>query len=197
MKVELGWKGGTSGGMTSSKDQSPDCPAEPMDADDPLYVLYTSGSTGKPKGIQHATGGYLVGVNVTSKYVFDLKENDIFWCSADIGWITGHSYVVYGLLSNGATTLLYEGAPNYPDFSRFWAMIERHKVTVFYTAPTAIRAFMRAGRELVDKHDLKSLRLLGSVGEPINPEAWMWYREVVGGNRCPIVDTWVADWKPG
>ncbi|HET6247112.1 MAG TPA: acetate--CoA ligase [Tepidisphaeraceae bacterium] len=170
--------------------QSTDCPAEPMDADDALYILYTSGSTGKPKGIQHATGGYMVGVNCTSKYVFDLKDNDIFWCSADIGWVTGHSYVVYGLLSNGTTTLMYEGAPNYPDFSRFWAMIQRHKVTVLYTAPTAIRAFMRAGRELADKHDLKSLRLLGSVGEPINPEAWMWYREVIGGNRCPIVDTW-------
>ena len=172
------------------KDASAECPAEQLDSEDTLFVLYTSGSTGKPKGIQHTTGGFLVGVNVTSRYVFDLKENDIFWCSADIGWITGHSYVLYGLLSNGATTVMYEGAPNFPDFSRFWAMIERHKVTVFYTAPTAIRAFMRAGRQLVDKHNLKSLRLLGTVGEPINPEAWMWYREVVGGNRCPIVDTW-------
>jgi acetyl-CoA synthetase len=172
------------------KDQSADCPAEQLDSEDTLFVLYTSGSTGKPKGIQHTTGGFLVGVNATSRYVFDLKENDIYWCSADIGWITGHSYVLYGLLSNGATTLMYEGAPNFPDFSRFWAMIERHKVTVFYTAPTAIRAFMRAGRQLVDKHNLKSLRLLGTVGEPINPEAWMWYREVIGGNRCPIVDTW-------
>ncbi|MDB5175087.1 MAG: Acetyl-coenzyme synthetase [Phycisphaerales bacterium] len=172
------------------RDQSTDCPAEPMDADDTLFVLYTSGSTGKPKGIQHATGGYLLGVNVTSRYVFDLKEDDVYWCSADIGWITGHSYVLYGPLSNGATTLMYEGAPNFPDFSRFWAMIERHRVSVFYTAPTAIRAFMRAGREFVDRHDLRSLRLLGTVGEPINPEAWMWYREVIGGNRCPIVDTW-------
>ncbi len=172
------------------RDQSTDCQAEPMDAQDTLFVLYTSGSTGKPKGIQHATGGFLVGVNVTTRYVFDLKEDDLFWCSADIGWITGHSYVLYGLLSNGATTLMYEGAPNFPDFSRFWAMIERHRVTIFYTAPTAIRAFMRAGRELADKHDLRSLRLLGTVGEPINPEAWMWYREVIGGNRCPIVDTW-------
>ena len=161
-----------------------------MDSEDTLFVLYTSGSTGKPKGIQHTIGGFLVGVNVTSRYVFDLKENDIYWCSADIGWITGHSYVLYGLLSNGATSLMYEGAPNFPDFSRFWAMIERHRVTVFYTAPTAIRAFMQAGRDLVDKHDLSSLRLLGTVGEPINPEAWMWYREVIGGNRCPIVDTW-------
>ncbi|HZL35026.1 MAG TPA: acetate--CoA ligase [Tepidisphaeraceae bacterium] len=172
------------------QDQSTDCPAEPMDAEDTLFVLYTSGSTGKPKGIQHTTGGFLLGVNVTTKYVFDLKENDVYWCSADIGWITGHSYVLYGLLSNGATTLMYEGAPNFPDFSRFWAMIERHRVTLFYTAPTAIRAFMRAGRELVEKHDLRSLRLLGTVGEPINPEAWMWYHEVVGGGRCPIVDTW-------
>jgi len=172
------------------KGQSSECPAEPMDADDTLFVLYTSGSTGKPKGIQHATGGFLVGVNCTTRYVFDLKENDIYWCSADIGWITGHSYVLYGVLSNGATSLMYEGAPNFPDFSRFWAMIDRHKVTLFYTAPTAIRAFMRAGRQLVDKHNLKSLRLLGTVGEPINPEAWMWYRDVVGGNRCPIVDTW-------
>jgi acetyl-CoA synthetase len=172
------------------KDQSADCPAEEMDAEDTLFVLYTSGSTGKPKGIQHTTGGFLVGTNVTSRYVFDLKENDVYWCSADIGWITGHSYVLYGLLSNGATTLMYEGAPNFPDFSRFWAMIERHRVTVFYTAPTAIRAFMRAGRDLADKHDLTSLRLLGTVGEPINPQAWMWYREVIGGDRCPIVDTW-------
>jgi acetyl-CoA synthetase len=172
------------------RDQSTDCPAAEMDSEDTLFVLYTSGSTGKPKGILHTTGGYLVGVNVTAHYVFDLKENDLYWCSADIGWITGHSYVLYGLLSNGATTLMYEGAPNFPDFSRFWSMIERHHVTIFYTAPTAIRAFMRAGRQLVDKHNLSSLRLLGTVGEPINPEAWMWYREVVGGNRCPIVDTW-------
>ena len=172
------------------RDQSNECEAEPMDAEDTLFVLYTSGSTGKPKGIQHTTGGYLVGTNVTARYVFDLKENDIYWCTADIGWITGHSYVLYGLLSNGATNLLYEGAPNFPDFSRLWSMIERHRVTIFYTAPTAIRAFMRAGREFVDRHDLRSLRLLGTVGEPINPEAWMWYREVVGGDRCPIVDTW-------
>ncbi len=171
-------------------DQSTDCPAEQMDAEDLLYVLYTSGSTGKPKGIQHTTGGYMVGTYLTSKYVFDLQENDIYCCTADVGWVTGHSYIVYGPLNNGATVLMYEGAPNAPDFSRFWAMIERHKVTVFYTAPTAIRAFMRAGREFVDKHDLSSLRLLGSVGEPINPEAWMWYHEVVGHKKCPIVDTW-------
>jgi acetyl-CoA synthetase len=170
--------------------QSSDCPAEPMDAQETLFVLYTSGSTGKPKGIIHATGGYMVGTALTTKYVFDIQPNDIYWCTADVGWITGHSYVVYGPLANGATTLMYEGAPNFPDFSRFWAIIERHKVNVFYTAPTAIRAFMRAGTELVDKHDLSSLRLLGTVGEPINPEAWMWYRQTVGKNKCPIVDTW-------
>ena len=172
------------------RDQSTECPAEQMDAEDTLFVLYTSGSTGKPKGIMHTTGGYLLGVQATTKYVFDLKPEDIYWCSADVGWITGHSYVVYGPLANGGTTLMYEGAPNYPDFGRFWAMIERHRVTVFYTAPTAIRAFMRAGRELPDRHDLRSLRLLGTVGEPINPEAWMWYYEVIGHERCPIVDTW-------
>ena len=170
--------------------QSTDCPAEPMDSEDPLFVLYTSGSTGKPKGIVHTTGGYMVGTYLTSKYVFDLHENDVYWCTADVGWITGHSYVVYGPLANGATTVMYEGAPNHPDFSRFWSMVERHKVSVFYTAPTAIRAFMKAGREFVDKHDLSSLRLLGSVGEPINPEAWMWYQEVIGHHKCPIVDTW-------
>src|SRR5437867_2383723 len=155
------------------------CPPAPLDSEHPLYILYTSGSTGKPKGILHTTGGYLLGVYSTTKYVFDLKEDDIYWCTADIGWVTGHSYVVYGALLNGATSLMYEGAPNFPDFSRLWSMIERHGVTVFYTAPTAIRAFMRAGREFVDKHDLRSLRLLGTVGEPINPEAWMWYHEVV------------------
>jgi acetyl-CoA synthetase len=172
------------------KDQSTDCPAEPMDSEDPLFLLYTSGSTGKPKGIIHTTAGYMVGTYLTTKYVFDLREQDIYWCTADIGWVTGHSYVVYGVLSNGATSLLYEGAANWPDFWRFWSVIERHKVTVFYTAPTAIRAFMRAGREFVDMHNLDSLRLLGTVGEPINPEAWMWYHEVVGHKRCPIVDTW-------
>jgi len=171
-------------------DQSTDCPAEQTDAEETLFVLYTSGSTGKPKGILHTTGGYLVGTNVTCRYVFDLRDEDVYWCTADVGWITGHSYVVYGPLSCGATTLMYEGAPNFPDFSRFWSIIERHKVSVFYTAPTAIRAFMRAGRALVDAHNLSSLRLLGTVGEPINPEAWMWYRQVIGHERCPIVDTW-------
>ncbi len=161
-----------------------------MDAEDTLFVLYTSGSTGKPKGIMHTTGGYMVGTYLTSKYVFDLKDQDIYWCSADIGWITGHSYVLYGPLLNGATVFMYEGAPNYPDFGRFWAMIQRHKVSVFYTAPTAIRAFMRNGRQLPDNYDLSSLRLLGTVGEPINPEAWMWYHQVIGNGRCPIVDTW-------
>src|SRR5688572_15576509 len=170
--------------------QSTDCPAEPMDSEDILYVLYTSGSTGKPKGIQHTTAGYLMQTMLTTKYVFDLRDEDIYWCTADVGWVTGHSYVVYGPLANGATTLMYEGAPNFPDFSRFWSIIERHKVNIFYTAPTAIRAFMRAGRQFADKHDLSSLRLLGSVGEPINPEAWMWYRDVIGHNRCPVVDTW-------
>jgi acetyl-CoA synthetase len=171
-------------------DQSTTCPAEPMDSEDLLYVLYTSGSTGKPKGIIHTTGGYMVGCYVTTKYVFDLHDEDIYWCTADVGWVTGHSYVVYGPLSNGATTLMYEGAPNFPDFARFWSIIERHKVNIFYTAPTAIRAFMRAGREFPDRHDLSSLRLLGSVGEPINPEAWMWYQQVIGHGNCPIVDTW-------
>jgi acetyl-CoA synthetase len=166
------------------------CPAEPMDAEDPLFVLYTSGSTGKPKGIIHTTGGFMVGTYITTKYAFDLHEKDTYWCTADVGWITGHSYVVYGPLANGATTLMYEGAPNFPDFGRFWSMIARHKVSIFYTAPTAIRAFMRAGRQLVDGHDLSSLRVLGTVGEPINPEAWMWYHEVVGHGKCPIVDTW-------
>jgi len=170
--------------------QSDRCDAEPMDAEDTLFVLYTSGSTGKPKGIIHTTGGLMVGAYVTCKYVFDLHENDVYWCTADVGWITGHSYVVYGPMLNGATTLMYEGAPNFPDFGRFWSIIERHGVSVFYTAPTAIRAFMRAGRAFADQHKMTSLRLLGSVGEPINPEAWMWYYEVIGGGRCPIVDTW-------
>jgi acetyl-CoA synthetase len=170
--------------------QSTQCQAEPMESEDLLFILYTSGSTGKPKGIIHTTAGYLLGAYLTTKYVFDIHDKDIYWCTADIGWITGHSYVVYGPLSNGATTLMYEGAPNHPDFGRFWDIIQRHQVTVFYTAPTAIRAFMRAGREFVDRHDLSSLRVLGSVGEPINPEAWMWYQQVIGHNRCPIVDTW-------
>ncbi|HLY07853.1 MAG TPA: acetate--CoA ligase [Planctomycetota bacterium] len=172
------------------KDQPGDCPAEPMDSEDMLYLLYTSGTTGKPKGIVHTTGGYMTGVYATTKWVFDLKETDIYWCTADIGWVTGHSYVVYGPLLNGATVLMYEGAPDFPGKDRFWSLIEKYKATILYTAPTAIRAFMKWGEDLPKKHDLSSLRLLGSVGEPINPEAWMWYHRVIGGGRCPIVDTW-------
>ncbi|HEY1434072.1 MAG TPA: acetate--CoA ligase [Thermoanaerobaculia bacterium] len=166
------------------------CKPEKMDAEDPLYILYTSGTTGKPKGILHTTGGYLVGTYATTKWVFDLKEDDVYWCTADIGWVTGHSYVVYGPLANGATCLMYEGAPDTPRRDRFWDLIERHGVTVLYTAPTAIRAFMKWGTEWPEKHDLSSLRLLGSVGEPINPEAWMWYQKYIGRENCPIVDTW-------
>lgn len=166
------------------------CEPEALDAEDPLYILYTSGSTGKPKGILHTTAGYLLGVTITTKYVFDLHEDDLYWCSADIGWVTGHSYVVYGPLSCGATTFMYEGAPNWPELDRFWKLIEKYAITVFYTAPTAIRAFIRWGDAYPKGHDLSSLRLLGTVGEPINPEAWMWYRKVIGGDRCPIVDTW-------
>jgi acetyl-CoA synthetase len=169
---------------------APECPAEPLDSEDPLYILYTSGSTGKPKGLLHTTGGYAVQTYLTTKYVFDLRDDDIYWCTADIGWVTGHSYIVYGPLQNGATVLIYEGAPNFPDFSRFWKIVDDHRVTIFYTAPTAIRAFIKWGSEFVDKYKLDSLRLLGTVGEPINPEAWMWYREKIGHNRCPIVDTW-------
>jgi acetyl-CoA synthetase len=161
-----------------------------VDAEHPLFILYTSGSTGKPKGVLHTTAGYLAGVHVTTKYVFDLRDDDLYWCTADVGWVTGHSYIVYGPLSTGATVLMYEGAPNYPDWGRFWRIIERHGVTILYTAPTAIRAFMRQGDEWPKKSDLTSLRLLGSVGEPINPEAWIWYQRHIGGGRCPIVDTW-------
>jgi len=166
------------------------CAAEPMDAEDLLYVLYTSGTTGKPKGIMHTTGGYLTGTYATTKWVFDLKDEDVYWCTADIGWVTGHSYVVYGPLANGATVVMYEGAPDWPQKDRFWEIIERYGVTIFYTAPTAIRAFMRWGTDWPKKRDLSSLRLLGSVGEPINPEAWVWYHRYIGGERCPVVDTW-------
>jgi acetyl-CoA synthetase len=167
-----------------------DCPAVPVDSDDTLFILYTSGTTGKPKGIVHAAGGYMVGVHTTTRTVFDIKEEDTFWCTADVGWVTGHSYVVYGPLLAGATVFLYEGAPDFPEKDRYWEIIDRHKVSVFYTAPTAIRSFMKWGEELPAKHDLSSLRLLGSVGEPINPEAWMWYHVNIGGSRCPVVDTW-------
>lgn len=171
-------------------DAKADCPAEQLDSEHPLYILYTSGSTGKPKGVLHTTAGYLLGVSLTHRWIFDLKEDDTYWCTADIGWVTGHSYIVYGPLANGATTVMYEGAPNHPREDRFWAIIEKYRVNIFYTAPTAIRAFIKWGNEWPAKHDLSSLRLLGSVGEPINPEAWMWYHEVIGGKRCPIVDTW-------
>ncbi|HEX7339462.1 MAG TPA: acetate--CoA ligase [Rhodanobacteraceae bacterium] len=170
--------------------QSTDCPPEPMNAEDPLFILYTSGSTGKPKGVLHTTGGYLVYVAYTHEAVFDLKEDDVYWCTADVGWVTGHSYVVYGPLANGATTVMFDGVPNYPDTSRFWQAVDKHNVTLFYTAPTAIRALMRDGEAPVKKTSRKSLRLLGTVGEPINPEAWEWYFNVVGDGRCPIVDTW-------
>ncbi|MCP9916210.1 acetate--CoA ligase [Cyanobium sp. ATX 6F1] len=186
-------------GFTSGRDhwwhelvepQSPEAPAEPMASEDRLFVLYTSGSTGKPKGVVHTTAGYNLWAQLTFQWIFDLREDDIHWCTADVGWITGHSYIVYGPLSNGATTVMYEGAPRPSKPGAFWEVIEKHKVTIFYTAPTAIRAFMKNGREVPDQYDMGSLRILGTVGEPINPEAWMWYREVIGHNRCPVVDTW-------
>jgi acetyl-CoA synthetase len=172
------------------KDASAVSIPEPMDAEDMLYILYTSGTTGKPKGIVHTTAGYLVGAYATTRWVFDLRDDDVYWCTADIGWVTGHTYVVYGPLANGATVLMYEGAPDWPEKDRFWRLIERYGVTILYTAPTAIRAFMKWGQAWPSGRDLSSLRLLGSVGEPINPEAWMWYHEHIGGGRCPIVDTW-------
>jgi acetyl-CoA synthetase len=172
------------------REQPQDCPAEEVDAEDMLFMLYTSGTTGKPKGILHTTGGYMTGVYATTKWIFDLKENDVYWCTADIGWVTGHSYIVYGPLTNGATVLMYEGAPDFPGKDRFWGIVEKYRATILYTAPTAIRAFMKWGDELPKKHDMRSLRLLGSVGEPINPEAWIWYHQVIGDGRCPIVDTW-------
>src|SRR6185436_5722143 len=168
----------------------PRCPPEAMEAEDLLFILYTSGTTGKPKGIVHTTGGYLTQTAATTRYVFDLREDDVFWCTADIGWVTGHSYVVYGPLANGATVVMYEGAPDWPERDRFWSIVETYGVTILYTAPTAIRAFMKWGPEHPRRHDLSTLRLLGTVGEPINPEAWMWYHEHIGGKRCPIVDTW-------
>lgn len=169
---------------------SADCPAQECDSEDLLFILYTSGTTGKPKGIMHTTAGYMIYTQQTSKYVFDLHDDDVYWCTADIGWITGHSYIVYGILQNGVTSVMYEGAPNHPDWDRFWRIVERHKVTKFYTAPTAIRAFMKQGREFPDRCDLSSLKILGTVGEPINPEAWMWYHTVIGREKCPIVDTY-------
>ncbi len=191
--TEVAWKEGRDHWWheeMAKEDVNKECPPEVMDAEDPLFILYTSGSTGKPKGVLHTTGGYLLYAAMTHKYVFDYHDGDIYWCTADIGWITGHSYIVYGPLANGATTVMFEGVPSYPDYSRFWAIVEKWKVNIFYTAPTAIRACMKEGDEWVNKHDLSSLRVLGTVGEPINPEAWMWYYRVVGKERCPIVDTW-------
>ena len=166
------------------------CEPEEISAEDPLFILYTSGSTGKPKGVLHTSGGYLVYASMTHEYIFNYKKEDVYWCTADIGWITGHSYIIYGPLANGATTLMFEGVPNYPDASRFWQVIDKHKVNIFYTAPTAIRALMREGDKFVKKTNRRSLKILGTVGEPINPEAWKWYFNVPGNGKCPIVDTW-------
>ncbi|ANK79629.1 MAG: acetate--CoA ligase [Rhizobiales bacterium NRL2] len=188
---DVGWKDGRDVWYHELVEgQSDDCPAEEMNAEDPLFILYTSGSTGKPKGVMHTTGGYMVYTSMTHEYVFDYRPGDIYWCTADVGWVTGHSYILYGPLANGATTLMFEGVPNYPDVSRFWQVCDKHNVQIFYTAPTAIRALMGAGPDPVKKTSRKSLRLLGTVGEPINPEAWNWYHDVVGEGRCPIVDTW-------
>ncbi|MGK2940219.1 MAG: acetate--CoA ligase [Immundisolibacter sp.] len=189
--AEIAWKDGRDGSYQELlAAASTDCPPEPMDAEDPLFILYTSGSTGKPKGVLHTTGGYLTYAALTHKYVFDYHDGDVYWCTADVGWVTGHSYIVYGPLANGATSLVFEGVPTYPSPARFWEVIDKHQVNIFYTAPTAIRALMRAGDAPVQGTSRKSLRLLGSVGEPINPEAWEWYHRVVGDGRCPIVDTW-------
>ncbi|MEQ1493869.1 MAG: AMP-binding protein, partial [Terricaulis sp.] len=174
----------------AAADVSAECAPEPMNAEDPLFILYTSGSTGKPKGVLHTTGGYLVYASMTHQYVFDYHDGDIYWCTADVGWVTGHTYIVYGPLANGATTLMFEGVPNYPNVSRFWEVIDKHKVNIFYTAPTAIRALMRDGEEPVKRTSRSTLRLIGTVGEPINPEAWLWYYRTVGDSRCPVVDTW-------
>ena len=188
---ETGWEEGRDVWYHElTKSASDDCPPEEMSAEDPLFILYTSGSTGKPKGVMHTTGGYMVYASMTHQYVFDYKPGDIYWCTADVGWVTGHSYIVYGPLANGAVTVMFEGVPNYPNASRFWEVVDKHKINIFYTAPTAIRALMREGEDPVKKTSRSSLKLLGTVGEPINPEAWMWYYNVVGDGKCPIVDTW-------
>ena len=188
---EIGWVEGRDVWYeTGTAAQAATCPPEPMDAEDPLFILYTSGSTGKPKGVMHTTGGYLLFAAMTHQYVFDYHDGDVYWCTADVGWVTGHTYIVYGPLANGAITLMFEGVPNYPDSSRCWEVVDKHEINIFYTAPTAIRALMREGDGPVTKTSRASLRLLGSVGEPINPEAWLWYYNVVGDGRCPIVDTW-------